>query len=63
MNSYEFVMKRTDIGTVIVQANSKEEATEKAREYTSRIILVGNSPWYDQRIIDHNLVDVTGGSN
>ncbi len=61
MTTYEFVMTRTDIGSVTVEADTEEQAIAKARDYTSRIILVDNKSWHSQRIIKHNLVDIIEG--
>ena len=38
-----------------VEANSYDEAVEKAYDYTDRIIHVNNMPWYDLRTMDHQL--------
>ena len=61
MATYEFVMKRTDIGSVTVEAETEREAIEKAHEYTGKIILVDNRSWQGSRIIKHNLVSITEG--
>jgi len=62
MATYEFVMTRTDIGNVTVTADSEQEAIEKARDYTAKIVLVDNRSWHTSRIINHNLVDITEGN-
>jgi hypothetical protein len=61
MATYRFVMTRTDIGGVTVEADTEEEAIAKATEYTRTIISVDNQSWHDHRIIKHNLVAVTEG--
>jgi len=61
MSTYEFVMTRTDKGTVIVEADNIDEAIEKAIDYTRKIVLVNNMAWYNLRTIDHNLVNITEG--
>jgi nicotinate-nucleotide pyrophosphorylase len=54
MTSYTFEMTRTETGEVTVEAESLHEATKKAIDYTSRIILVDNMPWYKLRKIDQS---------
>lgn len=61
MNSYEYVVKKTLIGSFTVEAGSREEAREMVRDHAARIILVNNqSPWTMQ-IIHENLIDTTEG--
>lgn len=53
MKEYTFRMTRTEVGDVTVTADSYEWALEQAYEYTKRIILVNNMPWYSLRTIEH----------
>ena len=55
MKEYTFTMTRTERGDVTVTADNYSEAKQKAYDYTRRIVLVNNLPWYQLRTIDHEL--------
>lgn len=57
MKEYTFRMTRTEVGNVTVTADNYFDAMEQAYDYTKRIILVNNMPWYSLRTIEHDRVE------
>lgn len=61
MNSYEFSVKKTLLGTFTVEAENSQDAYLKVRDHAKRIVLVNNmSPW-TQEIVHANMIDTTEG--
>lgn len=61
MNTYEFSVKKTLIGTFTVEAENSHNAYLKVREDAKRIVLVNNmSPW-TQEVVWADLIDTTEG--
>ena len=61
MSSYEFLVKKTLIGTFTVKADTEDEARAKVKDHALRIISVNNrSPW-SMEIVHENLLDTTEG--
>lgn len=56
MKEYTFRMTRTEVGEVTIEADSYSKAREEAYDYTKRIVLINNMPWYKLRTIDHELL-------
>jgi hypothetical protein len=59
MNTYEFSVKKTLIGTFTVEAENSHNAYLKVREYARNIMLVNNmSPW-TQQVVQPTLIHTT----
>lgn len=61
--TYEFLVTKTQVGKLTVQANNEDEARELVIDHAARIVLINNmSPW-STTVIKDNLIGIGTGED